>query len=91
MSFIRKKYSPIINLFFTEDEIELQIEILREGIKLLQEEILHIRQQFPFTIEVQIKDELWVKKQKDIILVEIQKLMELEEELNKKFVLLVEL
>jgi hypothetical protein len=76
---------------FTEDEIELQIEILREGIKLLQEEILHIRQQFPFTIEVQIKDELWVKKQKDIILFEIQKLMELEKELNEKFALLVEL
>ena len=87
----QKEIQPNDQPVFTEDEIELQIEILREGIKLLQEEILHIRQQFPFTIEVQIKDELWVKKQKDIILFEIQKLLELEKELNEKFALLIEL
>ena len=47
----------------TDEEITLKIEVLKEGIKVMNEQLLKIRSEFPFTIETQIKDEEWVSGQ----------------------------
>lgn len=66
----------------TGEEISLRMEILKEGIKVLHEQILQIRSEFPFTMEQQIKDEEWVSEQSIEIKEELRKLLEYEKELT---------
>jgi hypothetical protein len=65
----------------TEEEISLRMEVLKEGIKVLNEQITQIRSEFPFTMEQQIKDEEWVSKQSEELKMELKKLSEYENEL----------
>lgn len=44
----------------TVEELLLKVSVLKEGIKVLDEQILAIRSEFPFTVEDQIKDDVWV-------------------------------
>ncbi len=70
---------------YSEEEITLKIEVLKEGIKVLNEQILEIKTEFPFTIESQIKDDEWVKIEQDNLNTELQKLKDYEEELTQDY------
>jgi DNA-directed RNA polymerase subunit F len=76
-----KEYSPA--------DLEIRIEILKEGIKLLHQEIVDIRNEFPFTIEHLVKDEEWVAAETEKIQNELIELREYEEELNNDFLKLL--
>ena len=41
----------------TEEELQLKIEVLKQGCIVLNEQIQQIKNEFPFTMEAQIKDE----------------------------------
>ncbi len=69
----------------TEEEITLKIEVLKEGIKILNEQIFQIRGEFPFTIEAQIKDDEWVNAQSEELKKELSKLQEYESELTLQY------
>lgn len=69
----------------TDDELTLKIEVLKEGIKVLQQQLLQIRNEFPFTIEVQIKDEDWVNTQTGELKKELDKLQRYESELTLQY------
>jgi len=69
----------------TEEEITLRMEVLKEGIKVLNEQIMQIRSGFPFTMEQQIKDEEWVSEQSEELKKELDKLTEYENELTLEY------
>ena len=76
-------HNKIIEL--TEEEISLRMEVLKEGIKVLNEQIIQIRSEFPFTMEQQIKDEEWVSEQSAELKKELNKLVEYENELTLEY------
>jgi len=65
----------------SEEDLSLRLEVLKEGIKVLNDEIIKIKDSFPFDMEDKIKDENWVKSEKENIEMEIAKLRSLEREL----------
>jgi len=65
----------------SEKDLELRLQVLSEGIRLLNEEVKCIRNSFPFDIEEQIKDDQWVKEQVAKIETEIKGLRAYEGEL----------
>jgi len=67
------------------EEITLKIEVLKEGIKAMNEQLLKIRSEFPFTIEVQVKDEEWVTGHQDELKKELHKLQNYECELTLQY------
>lgn len=69
----------------TEEQLTLQLAVLKEGIKVLQETINNIRAVFPFTIEAKIKDEDWVENETGKLKEELEKLRVYEEELTLKY------
>jgi DnaJ domain len=69
----------------THEELTLRLQVLKEGIKVLQEELLHIRSQFPFTIEQQIKDEDWVAEETAKLQEELKQLNVYEQELTLEY------
>lgn len=70
---------------YSEEEITLKIEVLKEGIKVLSEQVLEIKKEFPFTFESQIKDDEWVLKEQEKLIAELQKLKDYEEELTHDY------
>lgn len=72
-----------------KEEILLRIEVLMEGIKLLNQQIEAIRNKFPFDMEDQIKDEEWVAEQVAEIKNELEKLRTLEGELMLEYQALI--
>lgn len=72
-----------------EDQIVLRNEVLSEGIKLLNKEIEAIRKEFPFDIELQIKDEEWVHNRVSEIQELIKKLRIYEGELILEYEALI--
>lgn len=68
-----------------DEEITLKIEVLKEGIKVMNEQLLKIRREFPFTIETQIKDEEWVSEQTGELKKELDKLQQYESELTLQY------
>lgn len=58
----------------SEKDLLLRLEILSEGIKLLNQEIEQIKLAFPFDMEEQIKDEEWIKEEVAKIEKEIKQL-----------------
>ncbi len=64
-----------------EDEILLRNEVMKEGIKVLYEQINEIRLQYPFIIEEQIRDEEWVAKEVEKVNGQIEQLTNYEKEL----------
>lgn len=65
----------------TEEQLELRNNVLTEGIKVLEKEVEKIREDFPFNIEQQIKDDEWVKEKTDTIQKNISALRTFEGEL----------
>ncbi len=76
---------------YTEAEISLVIESIKEGCKVLQNEIDEIKGTFPFTIENEIKDEEWVKNENDKTNKDLLSLKEYEFELESEYKMLIEL
>ena len=69
----------------SEVEILLRNEVMKEGIKVLYEQINEIRLQYPFTIEEQIRNEEWVEKEVEKIYYQIVKLTNYEKELVESY------
>lgn len=69
----------------TDEALSLQLATLKEGIRVLQEQLLQIRSEFPFTIEKQIKDDEWVALETTKMKEEIKQLMLYEEELTLQY------
>ena len=67
------------------EEILLRNENLNEGAKVLYDQIKVIKQQYPFTIEEQIRDEEWVTAEVGKIHELIQQLKGYEAELKERF------
>ena len=67
------------------EKLALQLAVLKEGIKIMQEEIVGIRSVFPFTIEANIKDEDWVESETAKLKEELQRLRAYEEELTLQY------
>jgi hypothetical protein len=65
----------------TDEELGLRLSVLREGIKLLNNEIAEIKSAFPFDMEEQIRDEEWVNEEVGKIETEIKELRAYEGEL----------
>lgn len=65
----------------TEPELELKNATLAEGIKQLQLQVTDIKNNFPFTIEQDIKDDIWVKEQQDALQQTISKIRAFEGDL----------
>ena len=63
------------------DDLQVRIELLKEGIKLLHQEIVDIRNEFPFNVEHLIKDEEWVAAETIKLQDELEQLRQYEEEL----------
>lgn len=69
----------------TEDQITLRLALLKEGIKVLQEQIIETKQIFPFTIEANIKDDEWVDRETIKLKEELDSLKVYEEELTLQY------
>ena len=69
----------------SEVEILLRNEVMKEGIKVLYEQINEIRLQYPFTIEEQIRNEEWVEKEVEKIYDQIAQLTNYEKELVENY------
>jgi hypothetical protein len=69
----------------TEEQITLKNEVLKGGVKVLNEQIKQIKAEFPFTIEMQIKDEEWVSNQGAALKKELNKLVQYEDELTLQY------
>ncbi len=69
----------------TIEELTLRLQTLKEGIKILQEKILHIKSEFPFTIEQQIKDDNWVAEETQKLQDELTQLTAYEQELTLEY------
>ena len=69
----------------TPGELSLRIEVLKEGIKVLQEKILHIKSQFPFTVKHQITDDEWVEEETAKLQEELKQLDAYEQELTLEY------
>ena len=77
-------------LEFSEEDLQLKIEVLKEGIKVLNEQLTAIRNEFPFTMEKQIKDEEWVAEQSETVNKELEELKEYEAELTQQYTDLIQ-
>ncbi|HEX8334153.1 MAG TPA: hypothetical protein VF622_16145 [Segetibacter sp.] len=69
----------------TPEELQLRVEVLKEGIKVLHEQVKNIKGEFPFTLEQQIKDEEWVTTENAKVQEEIKALKLYEEELTLQY------
>lgn len=67
------------------EELTLKIEILKEGIRILYQQLMQIKNEFPFTVEEQIKDEEWVSAQTGEIKKELDGLRQYETELEWQY------
>jgi curved DNA-binding protein CbpA len=74
----------------SEEELQLKIEVLKEGCKVLNEQIKLIKTEFPFTIEANIKDEEWVATEQEKLKAEIEALQLYETELTLQYQQLIE-
>ena len=80
-----KEISKKPEVEISDDEMALQNATIKEGIRLLEEEIVELKQQFPFNIQEKINDEEWVAEQQETIKNEIAKLKEYEQELMAQY------
>ncbi len=69
----------------THEELDLRITVFKEGIKVLHKQVKNIRNEFPFTIEQQIKDEDWVAAENAKVEGEMKALKMYEEELTLQY------
>jgi len=73
----------------TEEELSLRNATMKEGIKVLNDEIKNIRSEFPFNMEAQIKDDAWIAAQTNSIQQEIKQLKQYEQELLQQYTELI--
>jgi hypothetical protein len=73
----------------SEEDILLKIEILKEGIKIIDADILKIKEQFPFNMQDKITNEDWVNQEKNNVQEELNALKKYEDELSLKYQYLV--
>jgi len=66
---------------WTEEQITLHIASVKQGCIILQEKVNSIKDDFPFTIEQQIKDDDWVATEFQVIQSQIELLEKYEQEL----------
>jgi hypothetical protein len=69
----------------TEEEIILKIEVLKEGIKVLYEQVRQIKNVFPFNMEAQLKDDEWISAKTEELKKELDELQKYESELTKQY------
>src|SRR4029078_12380358 len=69
----------------SDEEVSLKIEVLKEGIKVLNEQVFHIKREFPFTMEANLKDDEWVSSQTEELKKELDKLQQYENELTEQY------
>lgn len=70
---------------FTEEQLALKIEVLKEGIRVLNDQLIAIRNEFPFTIESEIKDDEWVGLRREELINEHEKLEVYESDLTLQY------
>jgi hypothetical protein len=70
---------------YTEEHLALKIKVLKEGIRVLNDQVIAIRSEFPFTIESQIKDDEWVEMRREELKNEHQTLEVYEKELTLQY------
>ncbi len=75
----------------SQEQLSLAIESIKQGCKLLQDEVLAIRNDFPFTIENLIKDENWVSEEAEKMKTQLNELTQYEKELDAEYKLLISL
>lgn len=68
-----------------EEQLQLAIETIKQGCKVLQEFITEMKSTFPFTIEKEIKDEEWVASEVAKIQSEIEQHKLYESELKAEY------
>lgn len=73
----------------TGEQLQLRIQALSEGIRILHEEIAQVRSVFPFTIEEQIKDEEWVEAEVQKLKEELKQLDDYETQLTAQYTHLI--
>jgi hypothetical protein len=73
----------------TDEEMTIKIEVLKEGIKIIENEIKIIKEQFPFNMQEKITDEDWVAIEKKSIEEELNALKNYEEELTLNYMHLI--
>jgi hypothetical protein len=69
----------------SEEEISLKIEVLKEGIKVLNEQLLQLKSEFPFNMEAQLKDDEWVSSETDELKKKLDELQQYENELTEQY------
>jgi hypothetical protein len=77
------------NQELSPDKILLQCNTLKEGIKQLEQQIAHIKAQFPFTIAEKLNDKKWVAVQQELLKKELRKLETYEKKLRTEYELLI--
>ncbi len=76
---------------FTDENVLLtQVNLLKEGINRLLEEIENIRGQFPFTFEKQINDDAWVNEQRTSLKKEIETATEQKQQYENSISLFIQ-
>jgi hypothetical protein len=70
---------------FTEEDLSLKIEVLAEGIRVLNDQLVTIKGEFPFNVESQIKDEEWVRNKQEELKTELGTLQKYETELMLEY------
>jgi hypothetical protein len=76
--------------FTDENALLTQINLLKEGISYLLSEISTIRETFPFTIEKQINDDVWVNEKRDTIKKGIEEVSSQKLEYEKSISLIIQ-
>ena len=78
---LNKQGKQVINLGIGSPDLPPHPEV----IKVLQDEIVQIKQVFPFTIEANIKDDEWVSNESAKLKEELERLKTYEEELTLQY------
>lgn len=75
----------------SQNDLISNLQVLKEGIRVLHEEINLIKKQFPFTLELQIMDDEWVKGEAEKLQEEINKLNQYEQDLTLEYEQMIKL
>ena len=74
---------------WSNEQLTLAIENLKEGCKIFQNEIAGIKNTFPFTIEEELNNEDWINSETEKINMDIDKLKAYETELRQEYKTLI--
>lgn len=77
------------NAVLSEEQLTLRMETLKEGIKILDDEIVQLKKQFPFNISEQLKNDDWVALQVKEITEDLKKMELYETELQQQYAAII--